>query len=371
MANDCHVLIIFHGRRRDFILSRNVIPRHIVEANTRQGYGHESQACRGFLEEVVEARETPLNPERVIGNTYQKATCSSKAFVSCCVYLYNIAPRGSSINHNTVGKNPNYKILQTKLLILDDLEIRKGDHFRIPLPGAYNLEECPSMLKCILRLVRKQWSKYVPQNAAGNNNGNVRTNPQSNNNMFRQTPSSPAPRNRFMPNTMFPSTVQSVVLQQFPYAARQPQYPQFSYAGHQYYQQNSYYSFYPLQQPPQHQRTATLSVNSGVSVGVGSGISGAVAGPTTANQAQITLSVPPVANAVLGVTNATPTQPVGVNTLVSVMQSPQPTTRKIRRHALEIIDPNTNRNILEDLKSEKLTHMATSSTKLNEVQLDN
>uniref|UniRef100_A0A1B0FEA3 W2 domain-containing protein n=1 Tax=Glossina morsitans morsitans TaxID=37546 RepID=A0A1B0FEA3_GLOMM len=193
---------------------------------------------------------------------------------------------------------------------------------------------------------------YVPQNAAGNNNGNVRTNPQSNNNMFRQTPSSPAPRNRFMPNTMFPSAVQSVVLQQFPYP-RQPQYQQFSYAGHQYYQQSSYYSFYPLQQPPQHQRTATLSVNSGVSVGVGSGISGAVAGPTTANQAQITLSVPPVANAVLGVTNATPTQPVGVNTLVSVMQSPQPTTRKIRRHALEIIDPNTNRNILEDLKSEK------------------
>ncbi|KAL9911288.1 eukaryotic translation initiation factor 4 gamma 3 isoform X1 [Glossina fuscipes] len=196
---------------------------------------------------------------------------------------------------------------------------------------------------------------YVPQNAAGNNNGNVRTNPQSNNNMFRQTPSSPAPRNRFMPNTMFPSTVQSVVLQQFPYPARQPQYQQFSYAGHQYYQQNSYYSFYPLQQPPQHQRTATLSVNSGVNVGVGSGISGAVAGPTTANQAQITLSVPPVGNAVLGVTNATPTQPVGVNTLVSVMQSPQPTTRKIRRHALEIIDPNTNRNILEDLKSEKNT----------------
>lgn len=195
--------------------------------------------------------------------------------------------------------------------------------------------------------------QYVPQNAAGNNNGNVRTNPQSNNNMFRQTPSSPAPRNRFMPNTMFPSAVQSVVLQQFPYP-RQPQYQQFSYAGHQYYQQSSYYSFYPLQQPPQHQRTATLSVNSGVSVGVGSGISGAVAGPTTANQAQITLSVPPVANAVLGVTNATPTQPVGVNTLVSVMQSPQPTTRKIRRHALEIIDPNTNRNILEDLKSEKV-----------------
>lgn len=195
---------------------------------------------------------------------------------------------------------------------------------------------------------------FVPQNAAGNNNGNVRSNPQSNNNMFRQTPSSPAPRSRFMPSTMFPSTVQSVVLQQYPYVnpTRQPQYQQFSYA-HQYYQQNSFYSFYPLQQPPQHQRAATISVNSGVGVGVGSGISGAVAGPTTANQAQISLSVPPVGNAVLGVTNSTPAQPVGVNTMVGVMQSPQPTTRKIRRHALEIIDPNTNRNILEDLKSEK------------------
>lgn len=157
---------------------------------------------------------------------------------------------------------------------------------------------------------------------------------------------------------MYPPVHQSVVLQQFgtPYATRQPQFQQYQYS--QYYP-NSYYSYY-VQQPPPHQRAA---VNPGVGVGLSSAMTvqpgGSVSGPAAANQAQIPLGVPPVAtSAVLSVGNTASSQSVGVSPLVGMPHQPsqhqQPPKGKIRSHALQIIHPVTNRNILEDLDNEKV-----------------
>lgn len=162
---------------------------------------------------------------------------------------------------------------------------------------------------------------------------------------------------------MYPSMHQNIVLGQFaaaPYAARTPQIPQCQYSP-QYYPQ----MFYPYYvSPPQQQRTA---VNPGV--GLSSAMSvqpgGSVSGPTgaTGNQSQIPLGVAPVgANTVLSVANTTAPQSVPVPPLVAMthQQSPQQqqsqtaVKSKVRAHALQIIHPVTNRNILEDLNNDKV-----------------
>lgn len=166
---------------------------------------------------------------------------------------------------------------------------------------------------------------------------------------------------------MYPAVHQSVVLGQFtaPYAARTPQIPQCQYSP-QFYQQ-MYYPYY-VQQPAQQQRG---TVNPGVGFGLSNAMTvqpgGSVSGPTaTGNQGQIPLGVAPVtANAVLGVSNTTAAQPVGVAPLVSMThqppsqqqpQNPPPTKAKLRSRALQIIHPISKRNILEDLDTDKVTN---------------
>lgn len=200
---------------------------------------------------------------------------------------------------------------------------------------------------------------FVPPNAATNNTGNVRTNQPTAGTMYRPTPSSPAPRNRYVQAAVYPPVHQGVVLQPFaaPYTTRQPQFQQFQYTP-QYYQ-NSYYSYY-VQQPPQHPRAA---VNPGVGVGLSSAMTvqpgGSVSGPAAAgNQSQMPLGVPPVAaSSVLNVGNTAAAQPVSVSPLVGISHQPQQQQQqppiKKRSHALQIIHPITNRNILDDLDNEK------------------
>ncbi|XP_046811586.1 eukaryotic translation initiation factor 4 gamma 1 isoform X4 [Lucilia cuprina] len=204
---------------------------------------------------------------------------------------------------------------------------------------------------------------YVPQSAANNSPG--RSNQPTAGNIYRQNPSSPAPRNRYVHSaTMYPAVHQSVVLGQFtaPYATRTPQLQQCQYSP-QYYPP-MYYPYY-LQQPPQQQRT---TVNPAVGVGLSSAMTvqpgGSVSGPTApGNQGQIPLGVAPVAaNTVLSVANTSAAQPVGVAPLVGMPHQPPPqqqqqnqpqTKGKLRSHALQIIHPVTNRNILDDLDIDK------------------
>ncbi|XP_046811475.1 eukaryotic translation initiation factor 4G isoform X1 [Lucilia cuprina] len=206
-------------------------------------------------------------------------------------------------------------------------------------------------------------AEYVPQSAANNSPG--RSNQPTAGNIYRQNPSSPAPRNRYVHSaTMYPAVHQSVVLGQFtaPYATRTPQLQQCQYSP-QYYPP-MYYPYY-LQQPPQQQRT---TVNPAVGVGLSSAMTvqpgGSVSGPTApGNQGQIPLGVAPVAaNTVLSVANTSAAQPVGVAPLVGMPHQPPPqqqqqnqpqTKGKLRSHALQIIHPVTNRNILDDLDIDK------------------
>lgn len=181
--------------------------------------------------------------------------------------------------------------------------------------------------------------------------------------MYRQNPSSPAPRNRYVHSApMYPTVHQGVVLGQFaaPYATRTPPLQQCQYS-HQYYPQ-MYYPYY-LQQPPQQPRT---TVNPGVGVGLSNAMTVQSAGSVnsqaaTANQAQIPLGVAPVgASTVLSVTNTNTAQQVGVTPIVGMPHQPQqaqqnpPQTKKVRARALQIIHPITNRNILEDLDIDKV-----------------
>ncbi|KAM7341427.1 eukaryotic translation initiation factor 4G1 isoform 1-T2 [Cochliomyia hominivorax] len=206
---------------------------------------------------------------------------------------------------------------------------------------------------------------YVSQSAANNSTG--RANQSAAGNIYRQNPSSPAPRNRYVPSApIYPAVHQGVVLGQFatPYPTRTPQMPQCQYP-HQYFPQ-MFYPYYVQQQP----RT---TVNAGVGVGLNNAMTvqpgGSVSGPSaTANQAQIPLGVAPVGTStVLGVANPTAAQQVGVAPLVGMphQQPPQqnpPQTKKVRARALQIIHPITNRNILEDLDIDKNVSTTTAPT---------
>ncbi|XP_017471922.1 PREDICTED: eukaryotic translation initiation factor 4 gamma 3 isoform X2 [Rhagoletis zephyria] len=173
---------------------------------------------------------------------------------------------------------------------------------------------------------------------------------------------------------MYPQTmhqgVQSVVVQPFPQYQRQafqaPPYAQYTQP-----MQPNYPYPYPSYYPVPAQRGA-VGVSTGVGVGntmsVQSGPNGPMTGPPGATQTQLPLApgtvlttsaVPPGSNpAVLGVGPSPSGQQVAVQSMVGVVQTTVPTqpsqksTRR-RAHALEIIDPSTNKNILEDFDRTK------------------
>lgn len=160
---------------------------------------------------------------------------------------------------------------------------------------------------------------------------------------------------------MYPSVHQSV-LGQFaaPYPTRTPQLQQCQYSP-QYYPQ----MYYPYYMPPPQQQRASVNPGVGLSSAMSVQPGGSVSGPTGAagTQSQIPLRVAPVApNTVLCVANTTSPQPVGVAPMVGMphqpppqQQQPQSTIKaKFRAHALQIIHPVTNRNILEDLNNDKV-----------------
>ncbi|XP_032597852.1 eukaryotic translation initiation factor 4 gamma 3 [Drosophila grimshawi] len=214
-----------------------------------------------------------------------------------------------------------------------------------------------------------------PQNlyvSSGNNSaGNTRSNQQSG--IFRGPPPTAnaprgtgagGPRHLHMP-AMYPN----VVLQQYSqYGQRQPtfQTPHIQYgpAPIPYYP----YQYLPsLQQqpppPPQHSRSG-VATNASVNIGgntmpVQTGPNGQLAGPgaTTSQLQLLTGSVQTGANTVIGV-GATGSGQVGVPPMVSVMppnvaQQPvqvvAPASRRRHQHRLQIIHPETKKNILDEL----------------------
>ncbi|EDW99338.2 eukaryotic translation initiation factor 4 gamma 1 isoform X2 [Drosophila yakuba] len=215
--------------------------------------------------------------------------------------------------------------------------------------------------------------------STGNNNsGNTRSNPQSGG-IFRGPPSTPnAPRGASGGATrhvhvqpMYSQPLhQNMVLQQYTqYNPRQQTFPtshlQYAPAPMPYYQ----YQYVPtLQQQPPHTRSA-VTVNTNVNVGnnlqpVQSGPNGPLPGPgATSSQLQLlTSTVQPGASTVMGVGGPGSTMgQVGVPPMVGVgvmpasvqPQSVQPASRRRHQHRLQIIDPTTKKNILDDFDKTK------------------
>ncbi|XP_032290159.1 eukaryotic translation initiation factor 4 gamma 1 isoform X1 [Drosophila virilis] len=204
--------------------------------------------------------------------------------------------------------------------------------------------------------------EYV--SSGNNSSGNNRSNQQSG--IFRgPPPTSNTPRGAgaggarhvHMP-TMYPS----MMLQQYPqFPQRQPTYQtphiQYAPAPISYYP----YQYLPqLQQQPPHTRSG-VSVNTSVNIGnTMPGPNGPLAGPgASPTQLQLlTGAVQPGGNTVIGVSGTGSGQVgVGVPPMVSVMPAnvaPQPvqvptTSRRRHQHRLQIIDPATQKNILDDL----------------------
>ncbi|EDV45221.2 eukaryotic translation initiation factor 4 gamma 1 isoform X1 [Drosophila erecta] len=216
--------------------------------------------------------------------------------------------------------------------------------------------------------------------STGNNNGNTRSNPQSGG-IFRGPPSTPnAPRGASGGATrhvhvqpMYSQPLhQNMVLQQYTqYNPRQQTFPashlQYAPAPMPYYQ----YQYVPtLQQQPPHTRSA-VTVNTNVNVGnnlqpVQSGPNGPLPGPgATSSQLQLlTSTVQPGASTVMGVGGPGSTMgQVGVPPMVGVGVMPssvqpqsvqvQPPGRRRHQHRLQIIDPTTKKNILDDFDKTK------------------
>ncbi|XP_017051337.1 eukaryotic translation initiation factor 4 gamma 3 isoform X2 [Drosophila ficusphila] len=211
--------------------------------------------------------------------------------------------------------------------------------------------------------------------STGNNStGNTRSNPQSGG-IFRGPPptanaargaSGGATRHVHVQPMYSQPLHQNMVIQPFTqYNPRQQTFPsshlQYAPAPMSYYQ----YQYMPAlqQQPPPHTRSA-VTVNANVNVGnslqpVQSGPNGSLPGPgTTSSQLQLlTSTVQPGTNSVMGVGGPSSGMgQVGVPPMVGVMSAgvqPQavqvpPTGRRRHQHRLQIIDPTTKKNILDD-----------------------
>ncbi|XP_022217232.1 eukaryotic translation initiation factor 4 gamma 3 isoform X3 [Drosophila obscura] len=213
-------------------------------------------------------------------------------------------------------------------------------------------------------------AEYV--STGNNSSGNARSNQQSG--IFRgPPPTSNAPRGGGAGGTRHvhvqPMFHQNMVLQPFTqYNPRQQTFPtshlQYAHAPMPYYQYQYVQTL--QQQPPPHTRSAvTVNTNVGNTMQpVQSGPNGPLAGPGAAStQLQLlTSTVQQGANTVIGV--AGPGSGVGqVGVAPMVMPTsvqpqsvqPQPASRRRHQHRLQIIDPATKKNILDDFDKSNST----------------
>ncbi|KAH8269791.1 hypothetical protein KR018_006620 [Drosophila ironensis] len=213
--------------------------------------------------------------------------------------------------------------------------------------------------------------EYVP--TGNSSSGNSRSNPQSSGIYRGPPPATNAPRGAsaggarhvHVPPTMYQALHQNMVIQ--PYTQYNPRQQSFQTSHLQYAPPplNFYqYQYVPnlQQQPPPHTRSA---VNTNVNVGstlqpVQTGPNGPLNGPgSTSSQLQLlTSTVQPGGNAVMGVGGpGNGMGQVGVAPMVNVIPSNvqpqtlsvQATSRRRHQHRLQIIDPATKKNILDDL----------------------
>ncbi|KAI8034092.1 hypothetical protein M5D96_013126 [Drosophila gunungcola] len=218
--------------------------------------------------------------------------------------------------------------------------------------------------------------KNIYVSTGNNSSGNARSNPQSGGIFRGPPPTSNAQRGPSGGATrhvhvqpMFSQPIhQNMVLQPYTqYNPRQQTFPashlQYAPGPMPYYQ----YQYVPTlqQQPPPHARSA-VAVNTNVNVGntlqpVQSGPNGPLPGPgASSSQLQLlTSTVQPGANTVMGVGGpGSGMGQVGVPNMVGVGVMPtsvppqpvqvQPASRRRHQHRLQIIDPATKKNILDD-----------------------
>lgn len=214
--------------------------------------------------------------------------------------------------------------------------------------------------------------------SGSNSSGNsARSNPQgSGGGIYRGPPASNPPRGTSggganARHVHMPAMFPNVMLQQYQPFSQRPSFqtPHLQYAP-------PHLPYYPYQylpsmpQQPQHTRSG-VAVNTNVSIGntmpVQGGPNGPLTGPgATSSQLQLlTGAVQPGANTVLGV-GGTGSGPVGVPPMVSVMPTNvapvqqvqvQPTSRRRHQHRLQIIDPATRKNILDDFDKVCSSHL--------------
>ncbi|XP_041674449.1 eukaryotic translation initiation factor 4 gamma 3 isoform X2 [Drosophila eugracilis] len=220
--------------------------------------------------------------------------------------------------------------------------------------------------------------EYV--STGNSSSGNSRSNPQSGGIFRGPPPTASAPRGSSGGATrhvhvqqMYSQPLhQNVVLQQYTQYPRQQTFPsthlQYASAPMPYYP----YQYVPTlqQQPSPHTRNA-VTVNTNVNVGntlqpVQSGPNGPLPGPgTNSSQLQLlTSAVQPGSSSVMGVSGSPGMGQVGVSPMVGVGVMPtsvqtqsvqvQPSSRRRHQHRLPIIDPATQKNILEDLDKTNL-----------------
>ncbi|XP_017126105.1 eukaryotic translation initiation factor 4 gamma 3 isoform X2 [Drosophila elegans] len=257
----------------------------------------------------------------------------------------------------------------------------------------------------IAKIMQPHSAQNMYVSTGNNSSGNTRSNPQSGG-IFRgpppasnaqRGPSGGATRHVHVQPMYSQPIHQNMVLQPYTqYNPRQQTFPashlQYAPGPMPYYQ----YQYVPTlqQQPPPHARSA-VAVNTNVNVGntlqpVQSGPNGPLPGPgASSSQLQLlTSTVQPGANTVMGVGGpGSGMGQVGVPNMVGVGVMPtsvmptsvppqpvqvQPASRRRHQHRLQIIDPATKKNILDDLDndvSEPVTLSNTSATVLSEGQI--